>query len=262
MQLGDELLHAAQNLSSAALSVFLVTWRARLQEELLTNKSRVLSSRAIAAANAINEDFPDINVVLQYAKPVTSLLYPESRPDPSTWVPQLPRLAELAALCHNTFSWDAAGIVRSFRSKVWPVCCIQRLSQTSPVSFSSHFLTWLRDNLLSLHVMQQDVISDTPPLLASFLKITKVQFQPASLKLYSVQVALRDLAATTQSGLDGQPSSLPCAEHVPKLSVLIPEPVLTRAFPALIQQFKGYNVDAGEAPDPVRASRMHYFTTH
>ena len=108
----------------------------------------------------------------------------------------------------------------------------------------------------------QDVIDDTPPLLASFLKITKVQLHSASLKLYSVQVALHDLAAMTQSGLHGQPSSPPCVEHVPKLSVLIPDPVLTRAFPALIQQFKGNNFDAGEAPDPVRASRMHYFTTH
>ena len=150
LQLGDELLHAAQNLSSADLSVFLVTWRAQLQEELSTNKSRVLSSRAIAAANAIGKDFPDINVVLQYAKPVTSLLHPERRPDPSTWVPQLPHLAELASFCHNTFSWDAAGILRSFRSKVWPVCCIQRLSQTSPVSVSSDFLPLLRDNLLSI----------------------------------------------------------------------------------------------------------------
>ena len=110
--------------------------------------------------------------------------------------------------------------------------------------------------------MMQVVIGDTPPLPASFLKITKVQLHPASLKLYSVQVALRDLAATTQSALHGQPSSLPCAEHVPKLAVLIPDPVLAHAFPALIQQFKGYDIDAGEAPDPVRASRMHYFTSH
>ena len=132
------------------------------------------------------------------------------------------------------------------------------------------FLPLLRDNSLSIqivsvdmtqHVMQ-DVIGDTPPFLASFLKITKVQLHPASLKLYSVQVAIRDLAATTRSGLHGQPSSPPCAEHIPKLSVLIPDPVLSRAFPALIQQFKGYNFVAGEAPDPVCASRMHYFTSH
>jgi hypothetical protein len=102
--------------------------------------------------------------------------------------------------------------------------------------------------------VMQDVIGDTPPLLVSFLKITKIQLHPASLKLYSVQVALCDLAATTLSGLHGQPSSPPCAEHVPKLSVLIPDPVLARAFPGLIQQFKGDNLDADEAPDPVRAS--------
>jgi holliday junction resolvase YEN1 len=146
LELGDELLNAAQNLSYAALSVFLVAWRAQLREELSTNKSQVLSSRAFAAANAIGEDFPDINVVLQYAKPVTSLSHPEIRPDPSTWVPRLPRLAELACLCHNTFSWDAASIVKSFHNKVWPVCCIQRLSQTSPVSISSHILLLLKDN--------------------------------------------------------------------------------------------------------------------
>ena len=140
LQLGDELLHAAQNLSDTDLSIFLVNWRAQLQLELSTNMSQVLKSRAIAAANAIGEDFPNINVVLQYAKPVTSLLHPESRPDPSTWVPRLPCLAKLASLCHNTFSWDAAGIVKSFRSKVWPVCCIQHLSQISPVTVSSILL--------------------------------------------------------------------------------------------------------------------------
>ena len=260
LQLGDELLQAAQNLSDAALSTFLITWHVQLQEELLTNKSQVLNSRVIAAANSIGEDFPDINVVLQYAKPVTSLLHPESRPDPFTWVPQLPCLAELAFLCHTSFSWDAAGIMKSFRSKVWPVCCIQRLSQISLVGISSHVLTGFPTMLM--HYVVQDVIDNTPPSLVSFLKIMKAQLHPPLLKLYSVQVALGDLVVTTRSGLHGQPSSPPCIKHIPKLSILVPDPVLTCAFPALIKQFKVNNFDADEAPDPVRASQMLAFTSH
>lgn len=267
LQLGDRLLHAAQTLSDAALSTFLVAWRAQLQEELSTNKSQVLSSRAIAAANAISEDFPNINVVLQYAKPVTSMSHPESRPDSSTWVPQLPCLAELASLCHNTFSWDAASIMKSFRSMVWPVCCIQRLSQLTPVSISSHVLMdpafhqVVSLNMLMQYLQGVNNDSDTPPSLVSFLKITKAQLHLASFKLYSVQVALCDLAVMTQSGLHSQPSSPPSTKYgVPKLSILIPDSVLTRAFPALIQQFKGDDFDADEAPDPVHASQsMHSF---
>jgi hypothetical protein len=44
LQLGDEILHAAQNLSHAALSIFLITWCVQLKEELSTNKLEVLSS--------------------------------------------------------------------------------------------------------------------------------------------------------------------------------------------------------------------------
>ena len=98
--------------------ILLMTWCTQLQEELSTNKSQALNSQAIAAANAVGEDFSDINVVFLYAKPVTSFSHPGSRLDSSTWVPQHPCLAELASLCHNTFSWDAAGTVKSFRSKV------------------------------------------------------------------------------------------------------------------------------------------------
>ena len=111
----------------------------------------------------------------------------------------------------------------------------------------------------------QDVIDNTPPSPVSFLKITKSQCHPAaaSLKLYSVQVALHDLAVTTQSGLHSQPSSPPCTEHIPKISILIPDPVLARAFPALIQQFKGDDLysDADEVPDPVRTSHIHSYIT-
>ena len=126
--------------------------------------------------------------------------------------------------------------------------------------YLSHFCFGLRVIWLfnQLDMPTQHELQNVPSLV-SFVKITKAQIHPASLKLYSVQVALQDLVDTTWSGLPSPPSSLPFIKHLPKLSVLVPDPVLARAFPALIQQFRGDNVDADEAPDPVHASRMHSF---
>ena len=115
-------------------------------------------------------------------------------------------------------------------------------------------------NMPMQHVVQ-DVFDNTLPSLASFLKIMKARLHPALLKLYSVQVDLCDLAVMTWSALHGQPSSPPCTNHIPKLSILIPDPLLAHAFPELIQQFKGYNIDANSPPDPVHASQMRSFTS-
>ena len=116
------------------------------------------------------------------------------------------------------------------------------------------------DGNLVLRVVQ-DVFNNTLPSLASFLKITKAWLHPALLKLYSVQVDLHDLAVMTHSVLHGQPSSPPSTNRIPKLSILIPDPVLACAFPELIQQFKGDNIDANSPPDPVCASQMCSFTS-
>lgn len=128
--LGDSLLDAALQLSTPALTTFLVSWRDQLRCELSTNKSGFLRRRLTDVACSVHDNFPCTDIILQYARPATSWSDGRSRPDTSVWVPQLPHVPELVALCERSFAWRSLDAITSvFRRNVWEGCCIQRLAQ-------------------------------------------------------------------------------------------------------------------------------------
>lgn len=71
--LGDRLFNAAISMAPVKLTEFLNIWRLELREELLSNTSGFLSQRAPAAAKAITNDFPSLEILNAYTAPVVSL---------------------------------------------------------------------------------------------------------------------------------------------------------------------------------------------
>ncbi|KAF8231230.1 hypothetical protein L208DRAFT_1378226 [Tricholoma matsutake] len=203
--LSDALICAAQQLSPLALSGFLTLWHGQLQDELSTNKSGFLSQHFSILAYAVHNDFPNINIIYQYARPTTSWSNGQNGPNTSAWLLQQPHLSELATFCERAFSWGSLAVTSIFCNNVWEGCCVRRLAQITEV--------------FTLHILQQhindSVIDDGPPSLSSFLQIWK--------------------SCLTQ------PHSVLLMTHgdVQKMLVSIPAQILERALPMLVQQFKG-----------------------
>ncbi|KAF8227367.1 hypothetical protein L208DRAFT_1379838 [Tricholoma matsutake] len=132
--------------------------------ELSTDKSGFLGQHFSILAYAVHDDFPNINIIYQYARPATSWSNGQNGPDMSAWLLQQPHLSELAALCEHTFSWGLLAVTSIFCNNVWEGCCVQRLAQITEV--------------FTLHILQQhingSVIDDGPPSLSSFPQIRKI----------------------------------------------------------------------------------------
>ena len=184
-------------------------------------------------ADSVHNDFPAIGVIYQYVKPATSWSNGGNGPDTSAWLPQQPRLSELAALCERTFSWSPVVIDNSFRKNVWDGCCVRRLMQIT---------------------INRGVVDDDPPALSSFLRVKKVTVSPPSFKMYQVEIALHSLSIATQSHLT-QPHSIPALiahSDVPNMVISIPGPILESTIPTLVQRFTGRVLPTAAQPEPVR----------
>ena len=117
---GDSLYTAATNLSRVQLAEFLLTWRQQLCHELRTNSRGKIGRKQPALAKAIPEDFPDIDVLFSYVRPVTSeSMGRESNNLKLTWAKE-PDLGKLAGLCEFYFEWGyKESIIKRFRTVLW-----------------------------------------------------------------------------------------------------------------------------------------------
>jgi len=117
---GDSLYTAATNLSRAQLAEFLVTWRQQLCHELRTNSSGEIGRKQPALSKAIPEDFPDIDILFSYVRPITSeSMGRESNNLKLTWAKE-PDLGKLAGLCEFYFEWGyKESIIKRFRTVLW-----------------------------------------------------------------------------------------------------------------------------------------------
>ncbi|KDR78909.1 hypothetical protein GALMADRAFT_64217 [Galerina marginata CBS 339.88] len=119
---GDGLYEAAINLDRQELAEFLVAWRHDVCQELRTNSKGEIGRKQVALANSITGQFPDIDTLLSYVRPVTS----ENTAGGSnnnavlTWSKE-PDLVKLAALCEQYFEWGyRESIIKRFRTLIWP----------------------------------------------------------------------------------------------------------------------------------------------
>jgi len=132
--LGEALLEAVQSLAHRDLVFSLPGWRLKLQRELATNASGLLTRKQPSLARKVSAKFPDVNTLLQYANPVTSWTE-DTPPDASRWIPGQLDIAKLASLCELFFTWGTASqIMANFRKNIYAGACIQRLSSVHQCS--------------------------------------------------------------------------------------------------------------------------------
>jgi holliday junction resolvase YEN1 len=126
---GDSLLTAALTMSPQELKNFIPSWRQELHSELSTNASGHLTQRHPALANSIPHDFPDINLLLLYAKPLSSWSPGMAKPDLLQLQPSLPDISKLAGICERRFGWEnnSGGIIERFHNTLWDGACIRML---------------------------------------------------------------------------------------------------------------------------------------
>ncbi|KZT39796.1 hypothetical protein SISSUDRAFT_1113531 [Sistotremastrum suecicum HHB10207 ss-3] len=117
--LGDALYEAAIKLSKDDLPKFLEKWRSDLIHELKTNESGCLQRKAVAVAKTITDDFPNIEILMSYVKPITSET--EGRKvNKITWERE-PSVSKIAECCELYFEWGVKEvIVKRFRTVLWP----------------------------------------------------------------------------------------------------------------------------------------------
>jgi Holliday junction resolvase YEN1 len=72
-----------------------------------------------AVAQKICNKFPSIDILLLYARPITSWTV-DTIPDSSQWSLRQPNLSALSLLCKKSFSWGSSGqIISRFQKNVW-----------------------------------------------------------------------------------------------------------------------------------------------
>jgi Holliday junction resolvase YEN1 len=94
----------------------------------------MLGRRYQSLANNVTDKFPSIDLILQYAQPLTSWKT-DQIPNTASWKSCQPHLTEIAALCEKFFSWGLSGdIVSHFKNTLWPGIAIQHLLKVQNIS--------------------------------------------------------------------------------------------------------------------------------
>ncbi|KDQ54498.1 hypothetical protein JAAARDRAFT_196419 [Jaapia argillacea MUCL 33604] len=122
---GDTLLQAVRTLPEDQLSDFLITWRHEIRQELKSNSQGHIGRKNPSLAKSLPEEFPDVDILLSYANPITS----ESggKVVKVNWDKE-PDLGKIAALCELYFEWGVKDvIIKRFRTVLWPSAVLRIL---------------------------------------------------------------------------------------------------------------------------------------
>lgn len=127
---GDSLLSAARTQSREGLQEYLIGWRRDLAEELRTNTHGILGRRYNSLSKAIPEEFPDIDILMSYANPVTSETEGKVHRIKATWERPLD-LGRIAHICELYFEWGVRHVViKRFRTVIWPAAVFRFLRES------------------------------------------------------------------------------------------------------------------------------------
>jgi len=126
---GDSLLSAALTLSREELQEYLIGWKRDLAEELRTNSRGILGRRCNSLSKAIPEEFPDIDILMSYANPVTSESEGKAHRIKATWDRPLD-LGRIAYVCELYFEWGVRhAIIQRFRTVIWAAAVFRFLRE-------------------------------------------------------------------------------------------------------------------------------------
>lgn len=127
---GDSLLSAAHTLSREDLQEYLITWKRDLAEELRTNSRGILGKKYNSLSKAIPEEFPDIDILMSYANPVTSETEGKAHKFKANWERPLD-LGRIANICELYFEWGVRhAIIKRFRTVIWPAAVFRFLRES------------------------------------------------------------------------------------------------------------------------------------
>ncbi|KAI0065376.1 PIN domain-like protein [Artomyces pyxidatus] len=130
---GEQLLEATRSFDRDELANFLVRWRQSVREELRTNSRGYLGKKKPTLAKAVTEDFPDIDILLNYTNPITSGTDASARRThvPPKWDRE-PDLGKIAHLCEVHFEWGMKDIIiKRFRTVLWPSMVLRILRRAT-----------------------------------------------------------------------------------------------------------------------------------
>ncbi|EPQ53590.1 hypothetical protein GLOTRDRAFT_63186 [Gloeophyllum trabeum ATCC 11539] len=126
---GDSLLEALDRLPREKLPDFLKVWRQQIRDELKTNSQGHLGRKNPSLAKSVPEDFPDIEILLSYARPITS--ESEGKSVKVRWTRE-PDLSKIAGLCELYFEWGVKDIIiKRFRTVLWPSAVLRILRRAA-----------------------------------------------------------------------------------------------------------------------------------
>ena len=130
------IIQSCINYDFSVRAVWFSLWLAEQTPYYSSLRSQnILGRRYASLANNVTDNFPSVDLILQYARPLTSWTM-DQLPDTASWQPRQPRLPEIAALCEKFFSWGSSGdIVSRFKNSLWPGIAIQHLLQVWNKSF-------------------------------------------------------------------------------------------------------------------------------
>lgn len=142
--LGAELQAAA---SSPDNEASLATWRNRLREVLSSDPEGITGGRRPAAANHVEDTFPNREVLEAYTRPLSS---PEKDPRTPEAFLSLPDLTRITKLCEEYFEWATPGkICHKITTHVWPGAILRAIladitmAKALPVSPSTNTLIYI-----------------------------------------------------------------------------------------------------------------------
>ena len=128
---GDTLLSAALTLPREGLQEYLTAWKRDLAEELRTNSRGILGRKYNSLSKAIPEEFPDIDILMSYAKPVTSETEGKTHRIKANWERPLD-VGRIAHICELYFEWGVRhSIIKRFRTVIWPAAVFRFLREST-----------------------------------------------------------------------------------------------------------------------------------
>ncbi|KAF8188688.1 PIN domain-like protein [Pholiota molesta] len=141
-ELAHSLFTATLSLPSrAALQNFLCEWRQSFRTLLSEDPDHVLGKKLPSLASKIDCSFPSIDVLLQYAKPLTSWTAAGCEPpDALSWKLRQPRVNDIGTLCEKYFSWGSfQEIVARLKGNLWPGIAVRHLLQVKYYAILNSF---------------------------------------------------------------------------------------------------------------------------
>jgi Holliday junction resolvase YEN1 len=213
----------------------------------------ILGRRYPLLAKNITDTFPSVDVVLQYAQPITSWTM-DQIPDTKSWQLRRPCLTEIATLCEKYFSWGSTGdIVSRFKETLWPGITVRHLLLVRNI-----VLNFLRTDIIYMQLPDTDeclaqyasegFFTDGSLTNIHILRICQARLGPGARSTnpnvsgYTIQIATHGVLCDTALGLDPALQSLVQESDCHMTSFWVPGSILSSALPNLVKYFKGKEV--------------------